>query len=122
MLGELIRAVLERALESEFTAHLGYERHERGGNGNTRNGTAAKTVPTGVGPVPLQVPRDRAGTFEPVPVPKRARRVSGGWTTWSSASTRHVEPGHHPPPAAGLRDRAVGRDRLPDHRRRAGGG
>src|ERR1700747_3627030 len=63
MLGELIRAVLERALECELTAHLGYDRHERGGNGNARNGTAAKTVQTGVGPVPLQVPRDRAGTF-----------------------------------------------------------
>jgi putative transposase len=78
MLGELIRAVLERALESELTAHLGYERHERGGAGNARNGTAGKTVQTGVGPVPLQVPRDRAGTFEPVLVPKRAGRVSGG--------------------------------------------
>src|SRR6185437_8045009 len=78
MLGELIRAVLERALESELTARLGYEEHERGGNGNARNGTAAKTVQTGVGPVPLQVPRDRAGTFEPVLVPKRAGRVSGG--------------------------------------------
>jgi len=78
MLGELVRAVLERALESELTAHLGYDRHQRGGAGNARNGTAAKTVQTGVGPVPLQVPRDRAGTFEPVLVPKRSGRVSGG--------------------------------------------
>ena len=79
MLGELVRAVLERALESELTAHLGYERHGRaGGAGNSRNGTIAKTVQTGVGPVPLQVPRDRAGTFEPLLVPKRAGRVAGG--------------------------------------------
>jgi transposase-like protein len=79
MLGELVRAVLERALESELTAHLGYERHEPGrGAGNARNGTIAKTVQTGVGPVPLQVPRDRAGTFEPLLVPKRAGRVAGG--------------------------------------------
>ena len=82
MLGELIRAVLERALESELTAHLGYEKHERGGSGNARNGTAAKTVQTGVGPVPLQVPRDRAGTFEPVLVPKRAAACPAAWTTW----------------------------------------
>jgi len=62
MLGELIRAVLERALEAELTAHLGYEKGGRGGEGgNARNGTIAKTVQTGVGPVPLQVPRDRAG-------------------------------------------------------------
>jgi transposase-like protein len=80
MLGELVRAVLERALESELTAHLGYERHEpgRGAAGNARNGTIAKTVQTGVGPVPLQVPRDRAGTFEPLLAPKRAGRVAGG--------------------------------------------
>jgi transposase-like protein len=78
MLGELVRAVLERALEAELTAHLGYERHERGGDGNARNGVIAKTVQTGVGPVPLQVPRDRAGTFEPLLVPKRAGRVAGG--------------------------------------------
>jgi hypothetical protein len=79
MLGELVRAVLERALESELTAHLGYGRGGRGGAaGNARNGNIAKTVQTGVGPVPLQVPRDRAGSFEPVLVPKRAGRVAGG--------------------------------------------
>jgi putative transposase len=76
MLGELVRAVLERALESELTAHLGYDRGGRAGA--ARNGNIAKTVQTGVGPVPLQVPRDRAGTFEPVLVPKRAGRVAGG--------------------------------------------
>ena len=82
MPGELVRAVLERALEAELTAHLGYGRNERagrgGGPGNYRNGTIAKTVQTGVGPVPLAVPRDRAGTFEPLLVPKRAGRVAGG--------------------------------------------
>jgi putative transposase len=80
MLGELVKAVLERALEAELTAHLGYERNGRAGRGqgNYRNGTIDKTVQTGVGPVPLQVPRDRAGTFEPVLVPKRAGRVAGG--------------------------------------------
>jgi len=83
MLGELVKAVLERALEAELTAHLGYEKNDRagrggGGAGNYRNGTIAKTVQTGVGPVPLAVPRDRAGTFEPLLVPKRAGRVAGG--------------------------------------------
>jgi hypothetical protein len=58
MLGELVRAVLERALEAELTAHLGYERNDRadrggGGHGNYRNGSIAKTVQTGVGPVGL---------------------------------------------------------------------
>jgi len=80
MLGELVKAVLERALEAGLTAHLGYGhgRERPAGAGNYRNGTIAKTVQTGVGPVPLAVPRDRAGTFEPLLVPKRAGRIAGG--------------------------------------------
>jgi putative transposase len=82
MLGELVKAVLERALEAELTAHLGYERGDRAGRGggplNYRNGTIAKTVQTSVGPVPLAVPRDRAGSFEPLLIPKRSGRVAGG--------------------------------------------
>jgi transposase-like protein len=81
MLGQLVKAVLERALEAELTAHLGYGKHDQVGNnsGNSRNGRGkGKTVQTGVGPVRLSVPRDRAGTFEPVLVPKRAGRVAGG--------------------------------------------
>ncbi|WP_122200219.1 IS256 family transposase, partial [Actinomadura harenae] len=82
MLGQLVKAVLERALEAELTAHLGYDRHAPGGSrtaGNARNGKGkSKTVQTGVGPVRIDVPRDRAGSFEPVLVPKRAGRVAGG--------------------------------------------
>jgi putative transposase len=80
MLGELVKAVLERALEAGLTAHLGYERHDPAGHnsGNSRNGAIGKKVQTGIGPVGLDVPRDRAGTFEPLLVPKRSGRVSGG--------------------------------------------
>jgi len=80
MLGELVKAVLERALEAELTAYLGYERHERAGHnsGNSRNGAIGKRVQTSIGPVGLEVPRDRAGTFEPMLIPKRSGRVSGG--------------------------------------------
>jgi putative transposase len=80
MLGELVKAVLERALEAELTAHLGYDRHERAGHntGNSRNGTIGKKVQTGIGPVGLDVPRDRAGSFDPVLIPKRSGRISGG--------------------------------------------
>jgi putative transposase len=80
MLGELVKAVLERALEAELTAHLGYPRHDPAGHGsgNSRNGTIGKKVQTGIGPVGIEVPRDRAGTFEPLLVPKRAGRISGG--------------------------------------------
>jgi putative transposase len=80
MLGELVKAVLERALGAELTAHLGYERRERAGHnsGNSRNGTISKKVQTGIGPVPVEVPRDRNGSFEPLLVPKRSGRISGG--------------------------------------------
>jgi hypothetical protein len=80
VLGDMIKAVLQRALEGELSAHLGYGKHDRTGNnsGNSRNGATGKTVQTGVGPVRLSVPRDRAGTFEPVLVPKRVGRISGG--------------------------------------------
>ncbi|MFI0487019.1 transposase [Actinomadura sp. 9N215] len=81
LLGQLVKAMLERALEADLTAHLGYGKHDVAGNGsgNSRNGRGKpKTVQTGVGPVRLDVPRDRAGTFSPVLVPKRSGRVTGG--------------------------------------------
>lgn len=75
----LTKRVLEAALEEELTDHLGYEPHDPAGHhsGNSRNGTRAKTVLTEVGPVQVDVPRDRAGTFEPVIVPKGKRRLEG---------------------------------------------
>ena len=78
-LQEMTRLVLEAGLEAEMSAHLGYDRHESAGRdgGNSRNGVRAKTVLTEVGPVQIEVPRDRAGTFAPVTVPKRVRRLRG---------------------------------------------
>lgn len=78
LLAELTRLVVESALEGELTAHLGYDKHERAGQeaaGNARNGTRSKTVLTKAGPLAIEVPRDRAGTFEPVTVVKRQRRL-----------------------------------------------
>lgn len=78
LLGQLTKLVLESALEGEITAHLGYEKHERSESatdGNARNGTRSKTVLTKAGPVEVDVPRDRAGSFEPVAVRKRQRRL-----------------------------------------------
>jgi transposase-like protein len=78
LLTGLTRQVLETALNTEMTEHLG---HEHGGTpvakGNVRNGYSAKTVRTEVGDVRIQVPRDRAGSFEPIMVPKHARHLSG---------------------------------------------
>ena len=79
LLGDLTRRVLEAALEAEMTEHVGYEPYDPAGHhsGNSRNGTRSKTVITDIGPVEIEVPRDRAGTFEPVIVPKRKRRLGG---------------------------------------------
>ncbi len=75
----LTKRVLETALEEEMADHLGYDKHDPvGRNGeNSRNGTRAKTVLTEVGPVEIEVPRDRDGTFDPKIVRKRQRRLDG---------------------------------------------
>ena len=79
LLAGLTKRVLEAALEGEMTGHVGYEPHDRAGHhsGNSRNGTRTKTVITDIGPIELDVPRDRNATFEPVIVPKRRRRLGG---------------------------------------------
>src|SRR3954447_205452 len=79
LLKVLTKTVLETALEEELTAHLGHEKHASpaGPDGNIRNGTRTKTVLTdAAGEVQIEVPRDRAGTFDPVIVKKRQRRLS----------------------------------------------
>ena len=79
LLTGLTKTVLETALEAELSEHVGYDKHDPAGrNGsNSRNGTRAKTVLTEVGPVQIEVPRDRDGSFEPVIVRKRQRRLDG---------------------------------------------
>jgi putative transposase len=79
LLARLTKRLVERALEVELTEHLGYEPHAEppGGTGNTRNGTTPKTLQTEHGPVPIETPRDRNGSFEPKIVRKRQRRFEG---------------------------------------------
>jgi putative transposase len=79
MLTGLTKNVLETALEAEMSEHLGYDKHDPMGRNreNSRNGTRAKTVQTEVGPVEIEVPRDRDGSFEPGIVRKRQRRLDG---------------------------------------------
>jgi transposase-like protein len=79
LLQRLTKLVVESAMEGEIADHLGYDKHDPAGkNGsNSRNGTRTKTVLTEVGPVPIDVPRDRDGSFEPQIVRKRQRRLSG---------------------------------------------
>jgi putative transposase len=81
LLKQLTKTVLETALNEEMTEHLGHEKHGQpvdSSSGNIRNGTRTKTVLTeATGHVDIDVPRDRAGTFEPQIVRKRQRRLSG---------------------------------------------
>lgn len=79
LLARLTKIVLEGALEGEMDAHLGYGRHAPAGRdgGNSRNGKRAKTVITDIGPVQVEVPRDRDASFEPKIVAKRQRRMAG---------------------------------------------
>ena len=79
LLTRLVRQVLQTGLEVEMAEHLGYERNAPEGRGtsNSRNGSSPKRVKTDIGEVGLRVPRDRAGTFEPVTVPKHRRRLEG---------------------------------------------
>ena len=75
----LKKALIERALGAELTDHLGYERGDPAGrgSGNSRNGVSAKTVLTEDGEVQIEVPRDRAGTFEPQLIGKGQTRFDG---------------------------------------------
>ncbi|WP_370340929.1 IS256 family transposase [Catenulispora sp. MAP5-51] len=77
LLGQMTKAVIERALQTEMTHHLGYEHgdNDGAGSGNSRNGSYGKTVLTTAGPVRIAVPRDRNGEFAPQIVPKRSRRL-----------------------------------------------
>jgi putative transposase len=79
ILHRLKGALMQRILEAEMTEHLGFEANEveGHGSGNSRNGHTGKVVQTETGPVPIRVPRDRQGTFEPKLIPKHHRRLEG---------------------------------------------
>jgi putative transposase len=77
LLSGLTKQVLESALEAELTEHLGHDHGATPLGSNVRNGTRTKTVITEIGPVQIEVPRDREGSFEPQIVRKRQRRLDG---------------------------------------------
>ena len=82
LLNSLLKATLERGLNTELTEHLGYEAGDADASSfeNSRNGYSAKTVATEVGDVELRVPRDRNGIVHPDAGPQRA---SGAWMAWT---------------------------------------
>ncbi|NFI55065.1 IS256 family transposase [Clostridium botulinum] len=78
-LKEMFRDVLQESLEAEMDEALGYGKYDsiEKNNDNSRNGYSKKTVKTELGPVQLNIPRDRNGDFEPKIVPKHQRSVNG---------------------------------------------
>ena len=79
LLKQLTAALVERALNAELSEHLGYEKNSPAGrgSGNNRNGTSSKTLKTDKGELPIEVPRDRNGSFEPVLVKKHQTHFDG---------------------------------------------
>jgi putative transposase len=79
LLQQLTKQLLERAMAAELTEHVGYEKHEATGHnsGNSRNGKSAKTLKGTFGTMPIAVPRDRNGTFEPQIIGKHQTRFTG---------------------------------------------
>jgi putative transposase len=72
LLKQLTKAIVERALEAEMSEHLGNSKHNPVINpsGNTRNGKSKKTLKGEFGELPIEIPRDRLGSFEPQLIPK----------------------------------------------------
>src|SRR5437868_4541661 len=108
------KTVLETALEAEMSEHLGYDRHAvEGRNGaNSRNGTRAKTVLTELGPVEVEVPRDRDGSFEPVIVRKRQRRLDSIDQIVLSLTARGLTSGEVSAHLADVYGASVGKDTI----------
>lgn len=84
LLKQLTKRLMERALAGELTYHLNQESEGEGRleaeptpKRNSRNGHSKKTVQSSHGAIELDIPRDRAGTFEPILVPKHQRRLAG---------------------------------------------
>ena len=79
LLKQLTKALVERALQAEMTEHLGHDKHSPVNNtaGNTRNGKSTKTLKGDFGALPIEIPRDRHGSFEPQLIPKHQTRWTG---------------------------------------------
>jgi putative transposase len=79
LLKELTKRLLEKAMDSELTHHLGYEKYSPAGkkSGNSRNGKSSKKIKGDFGEIPIEVPRDRNGDFNPQIIPKHQTRFDG---------------------------------------------
>lgn len=82
LIKQLAKALVERALQAESTDHLGHDKNQLVANetGNPRNGRSQKTPRGDFGELPIEIPRDRADTFEPQPITKHQSACSIGIT------------------------------------------
>ena len=76
-LAQLQKRGIEKILEGELDSHLGYNKHEKSGFVNARNGTSTKNIKTSFGETTIEVPRDRDASFNPMLIPKRQSMVDG---------------------------------------------
>lgn len=76
-LSQLQKRGIEQMLEGEMDAHLGYEKHQKANEANSRNGYQNKKIKTELGEHQIEVPRDRDSSFNPMLVPKRKSMVDG---------------------------------------------
>lgn len=85
LIKQLVGRLIETAAGAELTEHLGYEKGDPAGRGtgNSRNGSTAKTLVTELGEVPVEIPRDRSSSFEPLIVEK-------GQTHWDGFDERII--------------------------------
>ena len=79
LLKQLTKALIERALQAEMSDHLGHDKNEAVSNasGNTRNGKSQNTLKGEFGELPIEIPRDREGSFEPQLIPNHQTRWTG---------------------------------------------
>lgn len=79
LLKQLTKLLVERALDAEMSNHLGHDKNQPVVNtsGNTRNGKSKKTLKGEFGELPIDIPRDRHGSFEPQLIPKHQTRWTG---------------------------------------------
>ena len=75
-LKDLLGGTIQEMMEAELDNHLGYKSYERSDNPDYRNGTKSKTLRSTVGEIPIAVPKDRDGDFEPKVVPKYKKDIS----------------------------------------------
>ena len=121
LLKRMKKRMAERILETELTDHLGYEKHAPDGRnrGNSRNGKTTKTLKDDKGDLPVEIPRDREGSFDPKLIRKYQTRWPDSGDKIISMYARGMSTLRYPRPyRRSLRGVHLARTGLADHRRR----